>query len=165
MLSLRLLNPALLRRLSFSAATFSDAIVTPEEDKPSAYTIWKRRQQFSTPGIQRFEKPEPKIYYAPEWKHKDVIPFMDEQYNPRKNCLTTPEKWEYQNKVDWVRVNSSTSLGCLANQLCCPGDWTSKAGRDLPLRGVVSLFGSQDLACLLLRLAHEGWRSPAAVKI
>ncbi|KAI6215173.1 hypothetical protein M3Y94_00354500 [Aphelenchoides besseyi] len=73
---------------------------TAENSSVNSSELWKRRQQFAEPKIQRFEKPTQKVYYAPEWelgKTKND----DEIYHPRKDCNITPEKWDYQNKVVW----------------------------------------------------------------
>uniref|UniRef100_A0A914MQZ3 Uncharacterized protein n=1 Tax=Meloidogyne incognita TaxID=6306 RepID=A0A914MQZ3_MELIC len=59
--------------------------------------------------IQRFEKPTPRIYYAPEWR-LDKSGRRDgnlDKYSPMNNYGVTPEKWEYLNKV------------VLASKLCC----------------------------------------------
>ncbi|KAF7632815.1 hypothetical protein Mgra_00007804 [Meloidogyne graminicola] len=53
--------------------------------------------------IQRFEKPTPKIYYAPQWR-LDKSGQRDEnieKYSPMNNYGVTPDKWEYLNKVVW----------------------------------------------------------------
>uniref|UniRef100_A0A915N137 sphingomyelin phosphodiesterase n=1 Tax=Meloidogyne javanica TaxID=6303 RepID=A0A915N137_MELJA len=53
--------------------------------------------------IQRFEKPTPRIYYAPEWR-LDKSGRRDgnlDKYSPMNNYGVTPEKWEYLNKVVW----------------------------------------------------------------
>ncbi|TKR65148.1 hypothetical protein L596_025597 [Steinernema carpocapsae] len=62
---------------------------------------WKRREQFGKPTIQRIEKLSSKVYFSPEWP-LDKRPNGDEgPVNPLMNYGTTPEKWEYYNKVVW----------------------------------------------------------------
>ncbi|KAI1729098.1 ribosomal protein l22p/L17e domain-containing protein [Ditylenchus destructor] len=74
----------------------------PNVVKPlSQEEIWDRRQKLSRPSIQRFEKPAPKIYYAPEWKIDQSK--ENETYSPLYQYGTTPEKWEYYNKVVWPK--------------------------------------------------------------
>lgn len=52
----------------------------------------------ATPKIQRFEKLRTNNYaYAPEWKINQEDRYED--YDPLKKNITTPEKWEYYNKV------------------------------------------------------------------
>lgn len=51
--------------------------------------------------IQRVEKQLPKIYYAPEWKIDNSTDQGLSKYSPVKNFGTTPEKWEYYNKIVW----------------------------------------------------------------
>lgn len=60
--------------------------------------MWKLRDSLSVPKIQRFEKPRTNNYaYAPEWQINQSKQF--EKFNPLEKNLTTPEKWEYYNKV------------------------------------------------------------------
>lgn len=104
MLSLKIFsgNSSVFRLFSSTAATFSDAIIKTDE-KPSRDEVWKRRVKFADPVIQRLEKPQSKIYYAPEWILENT-PRMDEKYTPLIHNVMTPEKWEYQNKVwyTWI---------------------------------------------------------------
>uniref|UniRef100_A0A1I8C2M1 39S ribosomal protein L22, mitochondrial n=1 Tax=Meloidogyne hapla TaxID=6305 RepID=A0A1I8C2M1_MELHA len=53
--------------------------------------------------IQRFDKPTPKIYYAPEWRldKSGLRNGKVEKYSPMNNYGVTPDKWEYLNKVVW----------------------------------------------------------------
>lgn len=102
-----------LRLFSSTAATYSDAVV--ESGKLSKEEIWKRRSQLAKPTIQRFEKPSSKFYYAPEWDITETEK-KDEVYSPLKRCLTTPQKWEYYNKVNSKsNIMYFFDLGCLAS--------------------------------------------------
>ncbi|KAI6176892.1 Endo/exonuclease/phosphatase domain-containing protein [Aphelenchoides bicaudatus] len=71
-----------------------------EDDDLPTMNFVRRSYPFAKPVIQRFEKPVPKLYYAPEWnltkKHLE-----DQEYSPKYHNRTTPEKWDYQNKVVW----------------------------------------------------------------
>ncbi|KAI6240845.1 39S ribosomal protein L22, mitochondrial [Aphelenchoides fujianensis] len=68
---------------------------TANEAEVSTAEAWKRRRQFAQPKIQRDEKLDSKVYYAPEKVKPEAT------YHPRFNCHLTPDKWEYQNKVVW----------------------------------------------------------------
>lgn len=59
--------------------------------------VWTGREKLFKPTIQRMEKQVEKIYYSPEWKLDQSLD--NEIYSPLKNYGTTPEKWEYYNKV------------------------------------------------------------------
>uniref|UniRef100_A0A1I7SQL0 Large ribosomal subunit protein uL22m n=1 Tax=Bursaphelenchus xylophilus TaxID=6326 RepID=A0A1I7SQL0_BURXY len=73
---------------------------TPPENQLRTVDPWKRRVQFGKPTIQRFEEPQKKVFYAPEWEFKNRRN-EDKEYNPAKEYGMTPEKWEYQNNVVW----------------------------------------------------------------
>ncbi|KJH43555.1 REX1 DNA Repair [Dictyocaulus viviparus] len=63
--------------------------------------FWKKRLKLREPILQRDEVLATKNYYAPEWE-LDKKPNKDDGFpNPLKNYGTTPEKWEYYNKVVW----------------------------------------------------------------
>jgi hypothetical protein len=98
MLSLRSLtnNLSNLRLLSTSATVFTDSVI--KSGDLSKNEIWERRRKFATPQIQRSEKQVSKFYYAPKWDLK-ATKTKDEPYSPMVRCMTTPDKWEYQNKV------------------------------------------------------------------
>lgn len=103
MLVLRRIDPhLLLKSCTASYLSFStDSKDVVPKASPEALKKWKIREQFTDPTIQRFEQISSKNYYAPEWE----IEQKDDkgQYIPTvKNYGTTPEKWEYYNKVRFI---------------------------------------------------------------
>jgi len=86
---------------STSSSSGSDNRNLPTRVEPkSKKEIWQIREKLAKPAIQRFEASvPPKIYYAPEWELDQSDD--DKIYNPLCKYGTTPEKWEYYNKVVW----------------------------------------------------------------
>lgn len=74
------------------------------KQKPQLKEIWKLRDGLAKPMIQRFEQSKQKMFYAPEWKIEQGDEDKYENYLPTYNCLTTPEKWEYYNKVKIIKT-------------------------------------------------------------
>jgi ribosomal protein L22 len=84
--------------LNTQTMTIRDAL-NMDEKKRLKLEKWKNREQFTKSTIQRFEELPVKNFYAPDWDIKQFD--NDKQLYPRQRCLTTPEKWEYYNKVVW----------------------------------------------------------------
>uniref|UniRef100_A0A915DIY6 Large ribosomal subunit protein uL22m n=1 Tax=Ditylenchus dipsaci TaxID=166011 RepID=A0A915DIY6_9BILA len=63
---------------------------------------WQQRGKFGNKTIQRHESPPTKVYYAPEWQLDKTE--ADKEYDPLRAYGTTPEKWEYYNKIGDVSL-------------------------------------------------------------
>lgn len=100
MLSLRQIGTKLIcRNLPISTACYSSDSTDVVEVKKSIPAIekWKKREQFTRSTIQRFEEGSTKTYYAPDW---ELVQYEnDKPLSPTKRHITTPEKWNYYNKV------------------------------------------------------------------
>lgn len=75
--------------------------------KISSAEIWRRRERLSRPTIQRDEQLPSKVYYAPEWtgSHRNYDVMLErEKLSPLKDRRTTPDKWEYYNKVKYFFI-------------------------------------------------------------
>uniref|UniRef100_A0A0N5AQ02 sphingomyelin phosphodiesterase n=1 Tax=Syphacia muris TaxID=451379 RepID=A0A0N5AQ02_9BILA len=62
---------------------------------------WRRRSSLHKLKIQRFQEVKPKLYYAPEWNLDEYPDGEEGPVDPLRKYGTTPEKWEYYNKVVW----------------------------------------------------------------
>lgn len=103
MLQVRQIGTKLLCRNSIlSIASYSteskDIVETEDNQNQSALEKWKNREQFTKKSLQRFEQLPVKNYYAPDWELNQYDD-NDKLIKPRYNNITTPEKWEYYNKV------------------------------------------------------------------
>lgn len=156
---------------SSSSSTKAPSVETrPHTDPEKA---WKEREKLAVGAIQRYEKPTPKTYYAPEWQ----IDFSEEkgsEYSPLKWYGMTPEKWEYYNKVPLASAlpvvaqhsRAKTHLsGRMATELRRPRDRTAEAAGGIPLPRVDALQPQADVDRLPVRSAPEGEGCAIAARV
>lgn len=94
--------PEIVGKLGFftrSTSSISSAVALREGI--SVKEQWSRRFALRAPKIQRFETIKPKLYYAPEWNLGENPDKDEKKPHPLFKYGTTPEKWEYYNKVVW----------------------------------------------------------------
>ena len=109
MFSLRQIGINFSRNLTISRCCYSSDskdVLNIEESSKDVIKVkeshstenWRKREQFTRSTIQRFEEIPVKNYYAPDWQLTQLND-KNKEIHPTLNYGTTPEKWNYYNKV------------------------------------------------------------------